>query len=208
MKRGALIVFEGTDRSGKTLQSNKLVEKFKNEDINCILIGFPDRNTNIGHLLDLYLRNCENMRPEVSHLLFSANRWEYFEKIKTYLENGITVICDRYAFSGVAYSVGALKKDIEWCMIPEKGLVSPDIVLFLDANVQMQVDRNGFGDERYDTESTQNSVSAIYSQFKKYDYWKVIDASKDPNDVFENIYNLAKQALCKAENSHVKYLWS
>lgn len=36
--------------------------------------------------------------------MFSANRWEMKEQILSDLRNGITLICDRYAFSGVAYS--------------------------------------------------------------------------------------------------------
>jgi len=36
--------------------------------------------------------------------MFSANRWEMKEDIIKDLNNGINLICDRYAFSGVAYS--------------------------------------------------------------------------------------------------------
>jgi dTMP kinase len=41
---------------------------------------------------------------EAIHLLFAANRWEMKEQILKDLKEGTTLICDRYAFSGVAYS--------------------------------------------------------------------------------------------------------
>lgn len=40
-KRGALIVFEGCDRCGKTTQCKKLVEVLKNEKENVQLRRFP-----------------------------------------------------------------------------------------------------------------------------------------------------------------------
>ena len=36
--------------------------------------------------------------------MFAANRWEMKEDILNDLRSGVTLICDRYAFSGVAYS--------------------------------------------------------------------------------------------------------
>lgn len=41
---------------------------------------------------------------EAIHLIFAANRWEMRDQILSDLKSGITLICDRYAFSGVAYS--------------------------------------------------------------------------------------------------------
>lgn len=42
--------------------------------------------------------------------MFSANRWEMKEEILKELRNGTTLICDRYAFSGVAYSAAKVSK--------------------------------------------------------------------------------------------------
>jgi dTMP kinase len=44
------------------------------------------------------------MNNQTIHLLFSANRWEESELIVDTLNQGINIICDRYAYSGVAYS--------------------------------------------------------------------------------------------------------
>ena len=56
-------------------------------------------------MLNQYLRNKDfKFSDEAIHLFFSANRWEMKEQILKDLESGITLVCDRYAFSGVAYS--------------------------------------------------------------------------------------------------------
>jgi dTMP kinase len=85
--RGAFIVLEGLDRSGKTTQTAKLVEKIEKLGKPCKLIKFPgtfftvwklsvDRTTAIGKMIDAYLRSAEELDDRVIHLLFSANRWE------------------------------------------------------------------------------------------------------------------------------------
>jgi dTMP kinase len=51
------------------------------------------------------------MEVKASHLLFSFNRWENREKILENLMNGYNVIVDRYAFSGVVYSVANVTRN-------------------------------------------------------------------------------------------------
>jgi thymidylate kinase len=64
-----------------------------------------DRTTNIGKQINDLLKNLKSMNVRASHLLFSMNRWEKREDILNNLNNGINMIVDRYAFSGVVYSV-------------------------------------------------------------------------------------------------------
>lgn len=48
--------------------------------------------------------------------------------MKQQLESGVTLIVDRYAFSGVAYT-GAKGYDLERCKDPDRGLIAPDAVV-------------------------------------------------------------------------------
>lgn len=104
IKRGALIVLEGCDRSGKTTQCRKLVESLKNKQILAETMSFPDRTTVTGKLITEYLINKTDLSDKTIHLLFSANRWELAKKMERMLHDGITLIIDRYAYSGVAFS--------------------------------------------------------------------------------------------------------
>jgi dTMP kinase len=58
-----------------------------------------------GKTLNEYLQNRDFHYPdEAVHCMFSANRWEMKDEIVRELKAGKTIICDRYAYSGVAYS--------------------------------------------------------------------------------------------------------
>ncbi|KAL1699579.1 P-loop containing nucleoside triphosphate hydrolase protein [Schizophyllum commune] len=102
--RGAFIVIEGLDRSGKSTQAARLKERLASDGTKVELMKFPDRTTAIGKMIDAYLRTNIEMDDHVVHLLYSANRWELASRISTLLAEGTTIICDRYAFSGIAFS--------------------------------------------------------------------------------------------------------
>ncbi|KAJ0788826.1 putative thymidylate kinase, P-loop containing nucleoside triphosphate hydrolase [Helianthus annuus] len=109
--RGALIVLEGLDRSGKTSQSGRLVAYLNGlgHPVESESWRFPDRDTAVGKMISAYLSNESQLDDHIIHLLFSANRWE-----KRLLKSGTPLIVDRYSYSGVAYS-SAKGLDIEWC---------------------------------------------------------------------------------------------
>ena len=106
-ERGIFVVFEGLDRSGKSTQSQMLFDHFQNNlKVPARKINFPDRTSQTGKLLNDYLQNSENkLNDEAVHLLFAMNRWEQKEElIESLSKQKTSLICDRYAYSGVAYS--------------------------------------------------------------------------------------------------------
>lgn len=105
IKRGAFIVIEGLDRSGKTTQCKKLIDSLEKHSIPAKLITFPDRTSLTGNVIDKYLKNKDcSLNDQAIHLLFTANRWEKVEQMKELLCKGITLIVDRYSYSGIVYS--------------------------------------------------------------------------------------------------------
>ena len=115
-----LIVFEGLDRSGKTTQTKRLAFLLESLGIRVKKMRFPERDTEIGKMISLFLENKKKMSQEFLHLLFSANRWELKDEIEDSLLQGQIVLIDRYAYSGIAYS-GAKGMDINWCKSPDTG---------------------------------------------------------------------------------------
>ncbi|CAM9856634.1 unnamed protein product, partial [Choristocarpus tenellus] len=103
-RRGAFILFEGVDRCGKTTQANLLVEGLKAAGNDACFMRFPDRTTSIGKMINSFLQNTTDIDDRCVHLLFSANRWEAERDLRGRLMSGTTVVCDRYAYSGVAFS--------------------------------------------------------------------------------------------------------
>nr|POF26498.1 isoform 2 of thymidylate kinase [Quercus suber] len=129
--RGALVVLEGLDRSGKTSQSSRLLSYLEGLGHSAELWRFLDRSTDVGQMISSYLSNKSQLDDHTIHLLFSANHWEKRSLMETKLKIGTTLIVNHYFYSGVAFS-SAKGLGVEWCKALEVGLLAPDLVLYLD----------------------------------------------------------------------------
>jgi dTMP kinase len=204
MGRGALVVFEGADRIGKSTQTRRCVTALQSAGVS-VAEGspwrFPDRTTAIGGMIHAYLSNTEEMDDHALHLLFSANRWEKVSSINKAIESGETVVLDRYAFSGVAYSAskGLL---LDWCKAPDAGLPAPDIVVYLDLPFEKAAMRGQFGAERYEREEMQRSVTRHFCALQtSVDNWSVVDADAPEEIVFDRVMDVVMPAVIKARNA-------
>eukprot|EP01126_Amoeba_proteus_P030254 TRINITY_DN2997_c0_g1_i1.p1 TRINITY_DN2997_c0_g1~~TRINITY_DN2997_c0_g1_i1.p1 ORF type:complete len:185 (+),score=32.35 TRINITY_DN2997_c0_g1_i1:66-620(+) len=177
--RGALVVFEGIDRCGKSTQSRRLVNNLNKKNLQAIHMRFPNRETQTGLLLDSYLRCKSETEDHAIHLIFAANRWEASKTVRKYLEEGTTVVVDRYAYSGVAFTC-AKGYDIEWCKNPDVGLPRPDVVIFLKLPVEEAMKRGRFGEERYENFEFQMKVCDVYSRLVE-ENWVVCRTSFPSN---------------------------
>lgn len=212
MPRGLLIVFEGGDKCGKTRQCRMLVEAFeKRQKIK--YIKFPDRTSGTGRLIDRYLTGKEEMEDHAIHLLFAANRWEAEKSLREDLLSGTTLVVDRYAYSGVAYSAAKNKPgmDLNWCMQVEIGLPKPDLVIFLRLHTTSALGRDGFGAERYESVDFQRLVLENFARLCKEqcDSKSVIkfDAARPPAELHEEIKALVLPHLLACESKPIETLW-
>lgn len=100
------------------------------------------------------------------HLLFSANRWEAAEQIRSDIEAGTTIVVDRYYYSGVVYSAAKDKPDLtlQWAREPDVGLPRPDVCIFLDVAPDVAAQRGGYGLEKYETSRMQARVRELFVQ--------------------------------------------
>ncbi|XP_060098079.1 thymidylate kinase [Heteronotia binoei] len=208
-RRGALIVLEGVDRAGKSTQSQKLVKALQAGGHQAELLRFPERTTEIGQLISSYLEKKNNLEDHTVHLLFSANRWEQVPLIKQKLNQGITLVVDRYAFSGVAFTSAKENFSLEWCKQPDAGLPKPDLIVFLQLCTSEAAKRGDFGKERYEDISFQEKVLQTYYYLMKDKTlnWKVIDASKNIEDLHDEIKSFAKEAMQEAQHKPIGELW-
>ncbi|XP_047023873.1 thymidylate kinase [Helicoverpa zea] len=205
MKRGALIVIEGVDRTGKSTQARTLVENLKNKNIHAEYTNFPARNTDVGKIINNYLQMKNDLSDEVIHLLFSANRWERAKNIIKKLEAGTTIIVDRYCYSGVAFSA-AKGLDFNWCKSPDVGLPKPDKVFFLTMPVDSIKQRNGFGNERYEVLNFQKKVSETYQKLKE-DNWEVLDANRSIESIQEDLLQQSLNIINDVPEKPIGKLW-
>lgn len=85
-------------------------------------------------------------------------------QIKSLLESGTTIICDRYYYSGIVYSAAKQNPSLNlaWARAPERGLPRPDQVLFLDLDEAAAQTRGGWGDEVYEKAEMQLRVRELF----------------------------------------------
>jgi len=210
-KRGTFLLFEGVDRCGKTTQCSLLLKHLISLSVAAVALRFPDRTTNVGQLIDGYLCNSEtNVDDRAIHLLFSANRWEVAPDLAQMLADGKTVVCDRYAYSGVAFSSAKIQEDrqsegedmtIDWCKAPDVGLPAPDAVIFLDLSQDDTEKRGGYGDERYEKRDLQIRVRQRFKELRAIDenekrvLWYDVDASQTVEEVQKDINNIVGKTM-------------
>ncbi|KAG8163601.1 hypothetical protein KVR01_006898 [Diaporthe batatas] len=214
--RGAFIVLEGLDRSGKTTQVKLLETRLAGAGRKVQLMRFPDRTTPTGQIINQYLSSAASLPDQSIHLLFTANRWEAAPSITSLLSQGVTVVCDRYYYSGMVYSAakGNPSLGLPWARAPEVGLPRPDAVVFLDLDEEAARRRGGFGEERYETEEMQRRVKALFWGLKRgevsgvaFDEERedlvVVDAGGSVEEVAEEILGVVRprvEAVEKGES--------
>ncbi|KAF5867140.1 Thymidylate kinase [Aspergillus alliaceus] len=200
--RGALIVVEGLDRAGKSSQCEYLRDYLQESGHPVKYIRFPDRTTATGKLIDGYLRGQSQLDDHSIHLLFSANRWELSKVIEEDIANGITVIVDRYSYSGAVYSAakGNPSLSLEWAWQPEIGLPRPDMCLFLRISPGEAAKRGGFGAERYENETMQSRVRELFQalfDLQPTGDIHIIDAGRSFQEVSEEIQEKATDCIAQ-----------
>mmetsp|Transcript_4967 Transcript_4967/g.7587 ORF Transcript_4967/g.7587 Transcript_4967/m.7587 type:complete len:217 (-) Transcript_4967:140-790(-) len=211
--RGAFILFEGIDRCGKSTQCGLLTQALAST-MSTEAIRFPNRESSIGQLINSYLSSSSNLNDQTIHLLFSANRWESSKDIMAKLESGTTLICDRYAYSGVAFS-SAKGMDLGWCKSCDVGLPAPDCVFYFDMPVDAATQRGSYGEERYEKIDFQRKVQKQFLKLKAEDEaagaagvrWTVIDAQKSIDEVHMDVLAAAQSVISKVQGEPIGELW-
>ena len=205
--RGAFILFEGLDRSGKSTQAELLVEYLKTLSVDVKLVRFPNRESATGKMINDYLKSSVNPDPRAIHLTFSANRWDEVKSINDAIENGTWIVMDRYAYSGVAYSV-AKGLSFEWCKQADSGLPAPDVTFFMDISVEDAMRRGDWGQEIHDKKDFQEKVADAFKLLQTSS-WIRIDAIQSKKDIGEYIRKFADEIVVwrKTELKPLKTLW-
>ncbi len=105
MAGNLFITFEGGDGSGKSTQINKVKEFLEARGMSVLLTREPG-GTAIGEKIrEIVLdRNSSEMHAMTEAMLYAASRAQHVQQvIKPALAEGITVICDRFVDSSIAY---------------------------------------------------------------------------------------------------------
>lgn len=144
--RGKLIVFEGTDGSGKATQAGLLAERLRGEGILFREIDFPRYGNPFALPAELYLKGSLGRRPEdvsayAASILYAVDRFaSYKEDWGGAYEAGTLILANRYTTSNAVHQASKLPPNereeyLSWLLDLEYrrlGLPEPDLVLYLD----------------------------------------------------------------------------
>ena len=143
---GKLIVFEGTDGSGKATQARLLCQHLKADGIAFQEIDFPRYGNPFAEPAKLYLDGELGKKPGdvnayAASVLFSVDRFaSYKQDWGTFYEQGGLIIADRYTTSNAVHQASKLPEGerqayLDWLFDLEYdrlGLPRPDLVIYLD----------------------------------------------------------------------------
>ena len=102
------------------------------------------------------------------------------------LERGVTLVVDRYLYSGVAYSV-AKGLPLSWCQEADRSLPRPDLVIYLDIVVESAALRGHYGKERFEQLSFQRKVKEAYQRQFDASFWRSISAAREVEQVHQDV---------------------
>lgn len=187
MKKGKIVVIEGTDCSGKETQTSLLVQRLKREGELVERLEFPMYDSPTGKIIGgPYLGKkyiCEgwfpeesvNVDPKVACLFYAADRKYNINKVTELVDKGYTVILDRYVESNMAHQ-GAKVEDEEerlklykWLETLEYELLElpkPDFTLFLYMPYKKVIELKAIRAEESD--QSEKSISHIRKAEKSY----------------------------------------
>ena len=146
MKRGRLIVIEGTDGSGKSTQFARLCRRAEHEGIAFQRLVFPQYQEESSAQLRMYLNGEFGRKPGdvnayAASSFYAVDRYASLLRFwrKDYL-SGATIVADRYTTSNAVYQMEKTPREdwnkyLAWLQDYEYGklqLPRPDLVLFLD----------------------------------------------------------------------------
>jgi len=145
---GKFITLEGIEGVGKTSNLQFIQELLEASGHDCVLTREPG-GTNLGEALRglLLSHSDENMSADAELLMMFAARAEHLNKvILPALQNGQTVLCDRFTEATYAYQGGGRQLDVEKIKRLEQwvqGDLRPDLTIILDAPVEIGRARAG-----------------------------------------------------------------
>src|SRR5436190_22231840 len=146
---GLLIAFEGLDQSGKQTQAELLRDRLKQGGRKARLVSFPDYGTSIGEEIARALAGEREYGPDVTQLLYVANRYERKADLRRWLDGGLILVCDRYMASSVAYGE-AFGLDGGWLAEMQKYLPAPALTIMLDIAPETAAKRKSTDRDKYE----------------------------------------------------------
>jgi len=219
---GKLIVFEGTDGSGKSTQFDLLTKRLEKEQTAFRRLRFPRYDQESSALIRMYLGGAFGSDPEAvnayaASTFYAVDRYASFlQDWKEDYENGMLFLADRYTTSNAVHQGSKMapeerKPYYGWLYELEyekMGLPKPDLVILLDMPIELtrqlmrkrEADTNTHADIHEQDHSYLEQCRASAKTAAEYYGWHVISCAKDGKirtieEIHEEVYAIVKRCL-------------
>lgn len=178
---GLFIVLEGVDGAGTTTHTRQLSRALKQRGLGVHLTQEPS-NGPVGGLLRqtltgrMVMGGRDGDRPpswNTMALMFAADRLDHLEtEIVPHLADGVSVVCDRYYHSSIAYQsiTGGGDDTIGWIREINRYARRPDLTLVLDVPAEVAAERRATRrtGEIFDDADLQARLCAFYRDLERH----------------------------------------
>lgn len=203
VSRGNFIAFEGIDGSGKSTQIALLTNRLNKEGIYCYTTMEPT-DSPIGSLIHQIMTGRVKTDNRVIAGLFVADRLDHLlnevDGIVPKINEGTTVITDRYYFSSYAYH--SVDVPMDWVIKANEqssAILRPTITIFIDVNPDTAMERiakNRFHQELFEKKSRLVKVRENYLKafelLEKDENYVIIDGNQSQEKIAEIVWDTVK----------------
>ncbi|RYE14357.1 MAG: dTMP kinase, partial [Rickettsiales bacterium] len=198
MTKGFFITFEGIEATGKSTQSKLLFDSFNKNKIEVIHTREPGGCTISERIRDILVNGHPDSIDKITELLliFAARNEHILRKIKPAIENNITVICDRFIDSTIAYQGYGHNINVDFIKKLHNKLFNnfyPDLTIILDMDIEYTLNRissRGGSEDRYEKmnisfhKRMQNGFHTLSSENQRY---ALVDANNSVEAIHDQI---------------------
>jgi dTMP kinase len=202
------ISLEGTEGSGKSLQSRLLVDRLRGRGVRVTATHEPG-GTPLGDQLRglVLLRDDLDVSSRAEALIMNASRAQLVDRlIRPALNRGDVVVCDRFADSTIVYQGSGRGLDIEdlrsVISFATAGL-RPDMTILLDLPVEIGLARkhtpDGEGWNRFEAEAlafhsrVRDGYHALAN--REPQRWRCFDGLQPADKLFEEIWDVVAERM-------------
>lgn len=210
MAKGFFITFEGGEGTGKSTQTRLLADFFEKQGYSCVLTREPGGSEGAEEIRNLVVKGAVGRWDAMTEalLMFAARRDHLVHTIWKALDEGKTVICDRFADSTMAYQgfgyadKGLGQQAVQTLYDTVVGSFKPDLTIIMDMPVEKGLERalkRDASSNRYERMGLDfhRNLRRAFLTIAEQDPVRcaVVDATGDIETIQNDIQNIVRKRL-------------
>lgn len=211
MQKGLFIAIEGSDGAGKSSTIARISGRLAALPFSSVTVTHEPTDGRIGcHIYDILFGRAPMLPPLELQRLYVLDRHHHVHSfLQPALENGGLVVCDRYWIATLAHGMLSHPADTFIQMhddIFNKQFVVPDITFILDIPPDTALKRMAATGKSFDHWEKKEKLEKIRENYhtlavmlpaQGFGDIRMIDASRDPATIDEEIWNTIQSVSAK-----------